>query len=208
MASTPTSRRWAGLARRTLGAGAAVAVTAAATLVLATPASAHTPKVEAFCEEGTTTLKVNLTNYNTTHGNFLTVVADDEVIIDGDDFGASFQQKWDDFDGTVDHVFVVEVDAWDDQDGSKGWSFSETLDVEACAVAPTTTSEVAPTTTDEAAPTTTDEVAPTTSPAGGESGGLADTGASIAIPLVLGVLLLAGGGVLLLIVRRRGNSNA
>lgn len=211
MADTQTSRRLTGLARRVLGAGAAVALAATATLALAVPAGAHTPKTDAYCKDEGTTLKVQLTNYNTTHENSVYIEADGEVLVDEADFGNSYEFKREDFDPTVAHTFLVEVLAWDDEDGEKGWSFSEVLEVEACVEAPTTTattSEVAPTTSDEVAPTTSEEAAPTSPPAGGDSGDLADTGASIAIPIVLGALMLVGGAALLLLVRRRGNSNA
>lgn len=196
MAYTPTSRR-TGLVRRTVGGGAAVALAMAATLALAAPASAHVPRVDASCTDEGTTLEVKLTNYNATHENHVTVTADDEVLVDGKVFETTFEQVWSDFDPAQSHEFEVTVQAWDDEDGAKGWSVVESLEVVACAAAPTTT---------EAPPATT--VAPTRAPGGGDSGGLADTGASIAIPIVLGVLLLAGGGALLLLVRRRRNSNA
>lgn len=201
MALTLTSRRWADLARKTTGAGVAVALAAVAALALATPANAHTPKVQASCEDEGTTLKVKLSNYNAQDDNILTVVADGEAIIEEKVFGTSFDENWADFDPTVKHEFVVEVIAWDDPDGKKGWSFSETLPVEACAATPPTTPEATPTTS-KVAPAA-NKVAPTTSPASGDSEGLANTGASIAIPIVLGVLMLVGGGALLFLVRRR-----
>lgn len=198
MAYTPTSRR-TGLVRRTFGGGAAVALAVAATLALAAPAGAHVPKVDAYCADEGTTLEVKLTNYNATHENYVTVIADDEVLVDEEVFETTFEQVWSDFDPAQSHVFEVAVLAWDDEDGDKGWSIVETLEVEACVTAPT------PTTTE--APPTTTKPAPPKAPGGGDSGGLADTGASIAIPIVLGVLLVAGGGALML-VRRRGSSNA
>lgn len=204
MAFILTSHRWAGLIRKATGAGAAVALAVAAVLALATPASAHTPKVKASCQDEVTTLEVKLSNYNAQDRNTLTVVADGEAIIDKKVFETTFDKKWSDFDPAVEHEFVVKVVAWDDPDGTKGWSTSETLRVKACAATSPTTSKPAPTTS-KPAPTTS-KAAPITSPAGSGSGGLANTGASIAIPIVLGVLMLLGGGALLFLVRRRDNS--
>jgi hypothetical protein len=197
MAFTPTSRRMAGRTRRALSAGAAIALAAGAMLALAVPASAHSPKIEAACEEEVTTLQIKLINYNATGENSVSVVVDDEVLVD-EVFETTFEQEWTDLDPKVAHVIEVDVSAWDDPDGAKGWSVSEQLEVEACAPAAPTTPPMPPSSS---------EVAPT-SPAGGDSGGLAETGASIAIPIVLGLLLLVGGGALLLMVRRRGSANS
>ncbi|MFD9734287.1 thioester domain-containing protein [Umezawaea sp. NPDC059074] len=72
----------------------------------------------------------------------------------------------------------------------------------------TTTEETTPSTT-ESAPSST-EATPTTTtqpvPAGGssgETGGLASTGASIFVPLIIGIVLVGGGAGALLVMRRR-----
>ena len=212
MTFIPTSHRWAGPTRRAMGAGAAVVLTAVATLALAaTPAFAHTPKVDAHCDQEGTTLALNLNNYNTQGKNTLTVIADGKTIIDNKVFGASFSNKWTTFDPKVDHEFVVKVVAWDDPDGTKGWSISENRVVKACVTAATKPQETAP----EAPPVATAPATttPTTTTGGAvqggaKPGGLANTGASIFIPITLGVLMLIGGGGLLFLVRRRGASGA
>ncbi|HEY0638602.1 MAG TPA: LPXTG cell wall anchor domain-containing protein [Pseudonocardiaceae bacterium] len=221
MALSPTTRRWTSAARIALGSGV---VAATALVGLAVPAGAHTPKVYAHCEDGTTTLVVELKSYNGQQDNSVKVTANEQTVLDENDFGTDLTDSWE-FDGTVDQHFVVRVMAWDDPKSNKGWSFTKELTVEACATAPTTTTTTTttettatttvtePTTTTEetttttseetTAPpaTTTEQVAPTTVPADDDD--LADTGASIAIPLVLGALLLLGGGALVLVARRR-----
>jgi hypothetical protein len=190
-----------------MGAGAAVALAVAATLALAaTPASAHFPKVDAFCDQEGTTLDIKLSNYKTGGDNTLTVIADDKTIVDEKVFGTSFANKWTTFDPKVEHEFVVEVVAWDDPDGAKGWSISEKLDVEACAAAATTTQAAAPKAPHATTPPVT--TPPVTTPGGANQGGLAETGVSILIPIVLGVLMLVGGVALLFLVRRRGDRGA
>jgi TQXA domain-containing protein/LPXTG-motif cell wall-anchored protein len=72
----------------------------------------------------------------------------------------------------------------------------------------TTTEETTPSTTES---TPTSETVPTTTttqavPAGGssgETGGLASTGASIFVPLIVGIVLVGGGAGALLVMRRR-----
>lgn len=194
MTFIPISHRWAGLTRRAIGAGAAVALAVAATLLLAaTPASAHVPKVDASCDQEGTTLDIKLSNYKTGGDNTLTVIADGKTIIDEKVFGTSFANKWTTFDPKVEHEFEVEVVAWDDPDGTKGWSTSEELVVEACVAAATTAPQAAP------------KAPPVTTPGGADQTGLANTGASILIPITLGVLMLVGGAGLLFLVRRRGD---
>ncbi|MEO6083725.1 MAG: thioester domain-containing protein [Umezawaea sp.] len=73
----------------------------------------------------------------------------------------------------------------------------------------TTTEETPPSTTSETAPPTSETVPTTTTqpvPAGGssgETGGLASTGASILVPLIIGIVLVGGGAGALLVMRRR-----
>jgi LPXTG-motif cell wall-anchored protein len=206
MTFIPASHRGAGLTRRAMRVGAAVAMAVAAMLLVATPAGAHTPKVKAYCDEEGTILEIKLDNYKAGGDNTLTVIADDKTIIDEEVFGTSFSDKWATFDPKVEHEFVVEVVAWDDPDGAKGWSISEKHVVQACVAAATTSQKAAP----KPPPATT---SPATTPGGANLGGagpedLAETGASILIPIMLGVLLLAGGGGLLFLVRRRGDSGA
>ncbi|MET1071551.1 MAG: thioester domain-containing protein [Umezawaea sp.] len=87
--------------------------------------------------------------------------------------------------------------------GTASWKAGE-------VVPPSSTSESAPpTSTTESAPPS--ETTPTTTtteavPAGGssgETGGLASTGASIFVPLIIGIVLVGGGAGALLVMRRR-----
>jgi LPXTG-motif cell wall-anchored protein len=203
MAFDLTSRRWSRFAGRALGVSA---VAATALVALAVPASAHTPDAKAVCnaETGKTTLTVNLTRYNSEHPNTVTITEGTTVIAEDADFGTTYQKSFADFSGAVDHTFVVDVKAWDDSTGDKGYSAKLTRTAKACVKdtppppSSTTTTKEAP-----AAPPPTTTTTPAPVPQGGR---LADTGASIAIPAVVGVLLLAGGGALLFIVRRRRNA--
>jgi LPXTG-motif cell wall-anchored protein len=206
MEFTSTSRRWLDVAGRAL-VGAAVAATAL--VAFATPASAHTPEVKAGCKDGKTTLTVKLTKYNSHQANTVKVTDGNAVLADTS-FATDYSKVFE-ADPTVDHAFTVTVVAWDDPKSEKGWSFVKRLPVEACVTPTTTTTTttettttttVPPTTTEETtteAPTTT--VAPTSPPPSDTD--LANTGASLAVPLSLGALLLAGGGALLFMARRR-----
>jgi len=88
--------------------------------------------------------------------------------------------------------------------GTASWAKGE-----APSTPPSTTTEETPPSTTESAPSST-EATPTTTtqpvPAGGssgETGGLASTGASIFMPLVIGIVLVGGGAGALLVMRRR-----
>jgi len=88
--------------------------------------------------------------------------------------------------------------------GTASWAKGE-----APSTPPSTTTEETPPSTTESAPSST-EATPTTTtqpvPAGGssgETGGLASTGASIFVPLVIGIVLVGGGAGALLVMRRR-----
>ena len=208
--------------------GAAVAAVAA-TVFAAVPASAHTPKLEAMCENGTTTLSVNLTAYaqqTRDKANHIKVTLDGSEELENKDFGASFKGSYS-ATGDVERVFEVEVTAYDDAK----YSFTETKTVKACVVptappttevpttVPPTTTEpstttVPPTTTEPpsessapATSTTTTTTTPAVVPVADTGDGLANTGASIAIPLVIGVVLLGGGAALLVVLRRRAANN-
>jgi TQXA domain-containing protein/LPXTG-motif cell wall-anchored protein len=86
--------------------------------------------------------------------------------------------------------------------GSVSWAaapVSSTPPVSTTTTAPpTSTSETVPSTTESTPTTTTTPV-----PAGGSSGDLADTGASIFVPLIIGIVLIGGGAGALLVMRRR-----
>ena len=194
-------------ARRALVTGAAAAV---ALLALAVPASAHTGKPDAGCdkETGKTWLKVELTKYNADKVNTIKVTDGDKVVLPETKFGSTFsstesQPDWagkdSQFAGDVDHNFTVVVKAGDHVEGQDTFSFTWTKKVAACVEKEqppaVTTTTMAPTTTTVAATTTTAAVVASTA--------LANTGASIAIPLAIGALLLIGGVGMLILVRRR-----
>ncbi|MCC8247389.1 hypothetical protein [Saccharothrix luteola] len=203
--------------------GAAVAAVAA-TVFAAVPASAHTPRLEAKCQDGTTTLSVKLTQYaeaTSQKANRVKVTLDGDQELENKDFGRSFEGSYS-ATGDVKRVFVVEVTA---HDGNQ-YSFKETKTVEACVVPTTTTTTTTtttlpptttepstttvPTTTTTESPsstTTTTTTTPEVVPVADTGDGLANTGASIAIPLVIGVVLLGGGAALLIVLRRRAANN-
>ncbi|MFD0200932.1 MULTISPECIES: hypothetical protein [Saccharothrix] len=202
----------------------AVTAAVAATVFTAGPAFAHTPNLTAKCEDGTTTLSVKLTAYaESSQGktNHITVSLDGKEL-ENKDFGRSFEGSYS-ASGDAKRVFVVKVTA---HDGDQ-YSFEKTKTVEACVV-PTTTTTTTTTTAETtsiptSAPSTTTLPPDTTEPpaqssvpatttttttpavvAVGDTGdGLANTGASIAIPLVIGAVLLGGGAALLIVLRRR-----
>lgn len=198
MAHTSTARRRVGAALSALG----ISVAAAAVLVgMAGTASAHEPEIKAECTDAGTVLEVNLKKYDASGVNTVKIMDGDEVLVDTTQFADSFQQAFDGLDATVAHNFTADVKAHDDPDGSKGFTKVLTAEAESCVTPPPTSSEAPPTSTEAPpAPTTTTTPAPQPAPP------LAETGASIALPLGIGALLLVGGGVLLFVVRRRSRA--
>jgi LPXTG-motif cell wall-anchored protein len=186
------------VARRVLATGA---IAGTALLALTIPASAHTNGVSSDCTDNGSYLKVDLTNYNGGVTNTVQVTVDGQSQAD-EQFKSAWNKNWD-LANTAEHSYTVTVKAGDDQDGSQGFSFTKSGKIAACVTPPptTTTTTVAPTTT-----TTSETPVPTTSPAAtppADQGGLANTGASVGLPLGIGALLLVGGGALLLVVRKR-----
>ncbi|OLF11667.1 hypothetical protein BLA60_12095 [Actinophytocola xinjiangensis] len=211
MALNSTSRRRFGAAAGAFG----VSVVASVALIgMAGTASAHTPKIASDCADDGSWAKVVLTQYNDKQANTVTVTIDGTEA-DKQEFGKSFEKTYGDLDPSVEHAVSVKVDAWDDPEGNKGWSVTESATIAAC-VQPTTPpepseptetpSEPAPTTSEPAPPVQeiTEEAPPEAAPADEP---LAETGASIAIPLGIGGVLLAGGVVLMVVVRRRGRAD-
>lgn len=201
--------------RRRYGVGLGVVLTGAVAGLIgfAGIASAHVPTVSAECAGKYTTLTVTLAKYDGSKTNTVKVTDGDKVL-DETQFKDSYSLKKGDLAGDVKHTFTVVVKAGDDPTGKRGFSFTETKVVEACVTAPptkdtttTTTTEVPPppsqtTTSPVAAPV----VATTTTPAAQAAPPLAETGASIAIPLGIGGVLLAGGVALMFVVRRRSKA--
>jgi LPXTG-motif cell wall-anchored protein len=209
--------------RRRFGVALGVVLTgvAAGLIGFSGVAGAHTPKVTAECKGDTTTLKVKLTAYRGEQDNFIKVT-DGEQVLEDKAFKTEFQKSFD-ASGAVDHEFTVVVTAWDDDK----YSFTKTLRVEKCVIQTTTettetttstessepttepsetTSEPSETTTTSSeAPVSSTTVAPTTTTQVDDEA-LAETGASIGLPLGIAGVLLVGGGVLLFVVRRRGKA--
>ena len=115
------------MASRVLGALAVTATAALATLALATPASAHTPRWNAYCDEGAkvTKLSVNLSAY-VDRGKNTVVIKDGKTELLNKTFGNNHSQSWNDLDATVQHKFSIKVTTWD------GFNFSEEKTVEPC----------------------------------------------------------------------------
>ncbi|WP_033441738.1 LPXTG cell wall anchor domain-containing protein [Saccharothrix sp. NRRL B-16314] len=196
----------------------------AASVFAAAPAQAHTPVFTPGCEGEKSTLTVSLKAYQVNGDKTNTV----KVTVDGEEvenrtFGHEFEAVYT-RPGDVAHKFTVEVKAWDDPNGDRGWTKKFTPEVPACVkvVPPTTTTTTTTTTTEvtttapttttvettvETTPESTTPVTTTTTaevvPVADTGDDLADTGASIAIPLVIGLVLLGGGAALLIVLRRR-----
>lgn len=207
--------------RRRFGVGFGVVLTgvAAGLIGFAGVASAHTRGIEASCEGDTTTLTVDLKAYadgsRSGKENHVTITDNGNVLVD-----TGFQTKYSESfktSGAEKHTFLVDITAFD---GAQ-YGGQEKREVEACLKEtpppPETTSEEVPPTTEtttEAPPETTSspEAAPvvatsTTPPAPAAEGGpLAETGASIAIPLGIAGVLIVGGAGALFVVRRRSKA--
>lgn len=206
-------------ARIAAGVGSVVAAAAVASLALAAPASAHTPNISVACVDGGAVITVNLTNYNGSKSNVVQVTDGTTALLDrafGDHDSYTTRLA-----GDVEHTFKVVVKAWDDLDGSKGWSFTKTKTLAACVAftAPptttttTTTTATATTTTTHktsAAPTTTTSsqpvvVVPTTSSSAAgvvattstKPTALPKTGSDVTPALLLGIGLFGVGAVAL-----------
>jgi hypothetical protein len=130
-----------------------------AALVAPTVASAHTPRVSLTCEAG---LTVDLTQYNARNPNSVAVSIDGTAVAGSPfSFAASFVRTFAVTPPTEDHTATVAITAWDDPTGSRGWTRTYELSIDAC-VEPTPT-PVQPTPTPiEPTPT---PVEPTPTPA-------------------------------------------
>ena len=205
MAHPSTARRRFGAAISAVGVGIAAA---AALVGMAGTASAHEPQIAAQCTDKGTVVAVKLVRYDGNGANTVKIMDNDTVLLDTTQFGGSFEQSFDGLDATVDHHFTADVKAHDDPDGSKGFTKVLTADAAACVTPPPTTTTEAPPTSSEAPPVPPTSEAPTTTvaPQPAPAPPLAETGASIALPLGIGAVLLVGGGVLLFVVRRRSRA--
>ncbi len=160
------------MARRVLGAFAVTATAALATLVLATPASAHIPKWDAKCDEGAKVTKVwvNLNAY-ADKGNTVVVKDGDKELVNTK-FGRDFSQNWDKLDATVDHTFTIKVTA---SDGAR-FNFEDKRTVKPCVKTPPTSTTkpvkppVPPTVTSPEAPSSSETPPSTTTTDPGRPG--------------------------------------
>lgn len=229
MALNSTPRRRFGVAL-----GVVLSTVATGLIGFAGTAGAHTPKISAGCDEETktTTLTVKLTDYNNKKNKINTVkVTDGEtVLLEETEFGKGFEEEFE-VPGDVDHQFTVVVKAWDDPEGKNKWSFTDRRVVEKCVEQPPTETTTTTTTTESSTPsssetttTTTTEssevpsssseapapstttVVPTTTSVEVEEAALAETGASIGLPLGIAGVLIVGGAVALFVVRRRSKA--
>lgn len=210
------------MASRVLGALAVTATAALATLALATPASAHTPRWNAYCDQGAkvTKLSVNLSAY-VDRGKNTVVVKDGKTELLNRTFGNGHSQNWNDLDATVQHKFSIKVTTWD------GFNFSEEKTVEPCVTKappkpeqpqpqppkPEQPQPPQPPKPEEPQPpvvtTTTEAPSSSVTPPAPAPGGstpeppLAATGASPLWLLVSGLGLVGAGAGTLLFLRRR-----
>jgi LPXTG-motif cell wall-anchored protein len=199
-----------------VGLGVVLAGAVAGLIGFAGTASAHKPSVTAECKGANTTLTVTLVAYDGSKKNTVKIT-DGDTVLDEAQFKDHYTPAPFVKAGDVKHTFTVVVKAGDDPTGNRGFSFTTQKVVEACVTPPppdtkttttTTTTVTAPpppvatTTSPVAAPV----ISTTTTPAPQAAPALAETGASIAIPLGIGGVLLVGGVVLLFVVRRRGKA--
>lgn len=216
---------FARMARRAFGVSAVTVTAAVALLAMTAPASAHLPELKAECKDEKAVVSVKLTSYAGGNSNTVTV-KDGDVTLKDQKFGQSYEEKFT-RPGDVAHVFTIAVKA---SDGNQ-YSFTKKLETVACVTPTTSTTTTTTSTTTTTTTTTTEPPASTTTttttpsettttttpssstpttttttkaivPVSNESD-LANTGASIAIPLIIGLSLLGAGGVALFALRRR-----
>lgn len=212
MALNSTPRRRFGVAL-----GVVLTTVSAGMIGFAGSAVAHTNKSKAVCEGDTTTLTVDLTAYRKHNEEANTVkITDGETVLHEGEFDVNYQEQFE-VPGDVEHVFMIDVTAWDDPKGDKGWTFTQEHKVAAC-VEPTTPPEEPEEPTTPPVETTTEAPAPpsseappvaTTSPTTTtteQEEVLAETGASVALPLGIGGFLVVGGAVAMFVVRRRSKA--
>lgn len=104
--------------------------------LVAGPASAHTPKVQAECTADGSVVRVSLDTYTAGVTNTVKVVIDGKTADENDNFGTSFNKSYE-LSAATAHTYDVTYTAGDDPDGSHGWSGSAAGTVQACLVTPT-----------------------------------------------------------------------
>jgi LPXTG-motif cell wall-anchored protein len=221
LALNSTPRRRFGVAL-----GVVLAGVTAGLIGFAGVASAHTSDLSASCRGDKTTLTVNLTRYldGTKKGteNHVKITDNGKVLADTG-FQAEYRDKVFVVSGAEKHTFLVDVTAWD----SAQYNVHAKRVVEACVTTPpptktttssqttqttTTTTTTTGTTVASTPPSSSTEVVPvvatstTTPPPAAQGGPLAETGASIALPLGIAGVLIIGGVGALFVVRRRSKA--
>lgn len=214
--------------RRSAAIGLVSAAAVAGALVMAAPASAHTPKWSVGCDK----VSVDLTNYvkgrqGKTNHVTLKIVSGEGALVD-QDFATSFHYQ----DALPSHdqplTLNLVVTSWDHSGQvnekktapvCEGHTTPPTTatttppttapTTEPPTTAPTTPETTAPTTPAPSDTTTAPVAAASTSPASG-SGDLAETGSSNATPMIAGiaaVVVVVGGGLVFWTRRRSGSSH-
>ncbi|WP_166844256.1 hypothetical protein [Isoptericola sp. BMS4] len=112
--------------KRTLASVVAGALALGGLVATATPASAHTPTIAADCD----TLDVRLTDYSPREENVVTIHVDGEPVLE-ESFGSGASVSVP-LDAAADTDWTVAVEAGDDPDGHRGWSFEESGERAAC----------------------------------------------------------------------------
>jgi hypothetical protein len=119
-----------------------VSTSALVLFAFASVASAHDPAASLACVEGTPTLHIALTNYNSGGTNTVKYSIDGVLKLDTTTFLKDYSATVSAGDPFISHTARVVVKAWDDTDGSKGFSVTFTLTVDECQEAtPTPTTE-------------------------------------------------------------------
>lgn len=133
-----------------------IGIVAVILLAVATKAFAHSYTVSEDCYG----YNIELRSYNSSGQNRLLVAVDGVVQVQTDNFGRNLtiNETWD---PARDHELLVVVEAEDDPNNNRGWSFVYKGESEAC-VEPTTTTTSTSTTTTTVPVTTTTTVPPTT----------------------------------------------
>ncbi|MDJ0343009.1 LAETG motif-containing sortase-dependent surface protein [Streptomyces sp. H10-C2] len=194
--------------------GAIAAVGFAALLgtgVLATPASAHTPKWSVTCDKVT----VNLTAYDAKENNTVTVTVDGKDLLPLTTFHQSYQSTLD----LAKHSKAVSVHIVvkaGNENAPAAWNLDDTKSVAPCAgdVTPPSTKPSTPPSTTPAKPTPVASTpsAPVVKPSqSSPPTNLAETGGSSSTPLIGGiaaVVVAAGAGLLFMNRKRRTSTHS
>jgi hypothetical protein len=123
--------------KRTIATGSALAV--GTVVITAGLASAHEPQVTPACDASQhhSTLTVQADRYNGQHQNSVDIAIDNGAT-EHFTFGESFPAKTYTLSSTASHHYVVQFTAWDDRDGSQGWTRKFEGDIAACEQPPVT----------------------------------------------------------------------